>query len=279
MTVGNSKISYLGEHGKVWNPIEGCAPCSPGCDRCWARKYANRMASNPAFDHDAGSITGYKFNSYRSIAAWDGTLAEFPARWDEPMHWRKPQRVFVGSRSDVALWSFDAIRTVMNMAERCPQHRFLLLTKRPEQLAQKWHLSPSNVFPGVTVCTQREADEKIAELLRIPAAGYWLSVEPALENIGMARHWPRNVGIGHHRFWIVQGGESGPGARPFNAEWARALRDSCKAAGVAYWFKQDSDANYSSGQDGISYTPAGQILLDYKPYHQLPAGLRLPGEE
>lgn len=38
--------------------------------------------------------------------------------------------------------------------------------------------------------------------------------------------------------WVVAGGESGPGARPMNPDWARSLRDQCAAAGVPFLFKQ-----------------------------------------
>lgn len=38
--------------------------------------------------------------------------------------------------------------------------------------------------------------------------------------------------------WVVVGGESGPGARPMNPNWARDLRDQCSAAGVPFLFKQ-----------------------------------------
>ena len=38
--------------------------------------------------------------------------------------------------------------------------------------------------------------------------------------------------------WVIVGGESGPGARPIHPDWARSLRDQCKAAGVAFHFKQ-----------------------------------------
>jgi protein gp37 len=75
--------------------------------------------------------------------------------------------------------------------------------------------------------------------------------------------------------WIVQGGESGKGARPFDYTWARSMRDQCQAAGVSYWFKQWGDSCARPAEDGIEEQPA---TLYGKTYHQLPAGLRLPGE-
>ena len=34
------------------------------------------------------------------------------------------------------------------------------------------------------------------------------------------------------------GGESGPGCRPFDWDWARDLRDQCVNSGAAFWMKQ-----------------------------------------
>jgi protein gp37 len=57
-----------------------------------------------------------------------------------------------------------------------------------------------------------------------------LSVEPLLEDLG-----PVDLsGIG----WVILGGESGPGARPMEADWVRSIRDQCSAAGVPFFFKQ-----------------------------------------
>lgn len=132
-----------------------------------------------------------------------------------------------------------------------------------------------NLWLGTSAEDQQRADERIPEILRTPAALRWLSIEPQLEDInldgglqitwqcsycqnyfsgGLQRYctscgkeggWcgshifnPPERQVGNGINWIVVGGESGPGARPMHPEWARSLRDQCKAAGVPFFFKQ-----------------------------------------
>jgi protein gp37 len=233
------------------------------------------MQHNPAFNYErpvcnhADSIT---CNKYADIAAWDGTLAEFPARWAEPLRWRKPQRVFVGSRSDVALWGIPDLQTMARIIQDTPHHRYLLLTKRPAVLTAKWSgLPPPNVWLGVTVCNHAEM-YKLRNLMQMPAAGYWISLEPQIGGAVLPEWSLGRLG------WVVQGGESGPGARPFDADWARSMRDQCAAAGVAYWFKQWGDNPVCRPYDAGEEPYRGLWHVGREP-HELPHALRLPGEE
>jgi protein gp37 len=118
----------------------------------------------------------------------------------------------------------------------------------------RWPLP--NVWLGVSVEDQAAADERIPILLDMPAAVRWLSCEPLLGPLDLARLRPPgctwlnamtgDMHAGPSVFrefergidWIVAGGESGPGARPMHPDWARALRDQCTAAGVPFLFKQ-----------------------------------------
>jgi hypothetical protein len=94
----------------------------------------------------------------------------------------------------------------------------------------------SNVWLGTSVEDQQRADERIPHLLRCPAAVRFLSCEPLLgpinldSFIGYADGDPIN--------WIICGGESGPGARPWDVWWIESIRDQCRAAGVACFIKQ-----------------------------------------
>lgn len=122
---------------------------------------------------------------------------------------------------------------------------------------ERWPLP--NVWLGVSVEDQATADERLPWLLKTPAAVRFLSVEPQKEPITLKclvnkeyRHssWTREsgqYGVDVPREtvntvpridWVIQGGESGPHARPFDVQWARDMRDSCNAAGTAYWLKQ-----------------------------------------
>jgi len=117
-----------------------------------------------------------------------------------------------------------------------------------------------NVWLGCSVEDQATADERIPLLLDTPAALHWVSYEPALGPVDFARLRyapgmvidavagtcgvscppPHDYSPSRHPGldWLVVGGESGPGARPFNVEWARSVIRQCRDAGVACFVKQ-----------------------------------------
>jgi protein gp37 len=108
---------------------------------------------------------------------------------------------------------------------------------------------------GVSVEDQKTADERIPLLLQTPAAIRWVSYEPALGPVDFTNLCSPNFtnAFGHsfglpNLDWIVCGGESGPNARPMHPSWARAVRDQCVAAGVAFHFKQVGEWGWSYGK-------------------------------
>jgi protein gp37 len=161
----------------------------------------------------------------------------------------------------------DSVFAVMALA---PQHTFQVLTKRVERAlatisslafrglvssyydrlvrpeASPWDVEEMhsvlwpipNVWLGVTAENQQRANERIPLLLQIPAAVRFVSVEPMLGSVGLARLFPSAYGMRNDRFQVICGAETGPGARPMHPEWARSLRDQCQAAGVPFFFKQ-----------------------------------------
>lgn len=107
----------------------------------------------------------------------------------------------------------------------------------------------SNVIECVTVCNQDEADKHVPILQQTPAACRGVSIEPMLGQIDLERGGfsflrtqksPSGT-VWTALDWVICGGESGPGARPMNPAWARALRDQCAAAGVPFFFKQHGE--------------------------------------
>lgn len=113
----------------------------------------------------------------------------------------------------------------------------------------------SNVWLGVSVEDQATADERIPHLLACPASVRWVSYEPALGPVSFRDEWlGRGLCPTHDTpsgfcsgdcpdlvrglDWIVVGGESGPGARPFDLTWARSTIAQCREAGVACFVKQ-----------------------------------------
>jgi protein gp37 len=193
---------------------------------------------------------------------WTGKVALIPERLDEPLRWRKPQRIFVNSMSDLfhEALSFTEVNRVFAAMARAPQHTFQVLTKRPVHMIEffewatlanaavkEWPLP--NVHLGVSVEDQGTADARIPLLLQTPAARRFVSYEPALGPVNFEpflqyppfhESYKMTFGPSEHRGldWVIVGGESGPGARPFDLAWARETVRQCREAQVAVFVKQ-----------------------------------------
>ncbi len=199
MAENTHKIGWLnvpGLKGETWNPIIGCSKCSPGCTNCYAEKMAVRLAnmalSNPkmAYLKDYVSVTDawvYEYE-YENPEHWNGKTAFVESALDKPLHWKSPRVIFVCSMSDLFHETVPCewIDKIIDVAESTPEHKYLLLTKRPQKMKEYYEYRDgtgtiTNIGIGVTVCTQAEADEKIPILLSIPAAMRFVSIEPMLE--------------------------------------------------------------------------------------------------
>jgi protein gp37 len=222
-----SKIEWT---DRTWNPVTGCTKVSPGCDNCYAERFAERFRGVPGhpFEH------GFDIRLH-------------PERLEQPFFWRTPSRVFVNSMSD--LFHRDVpnefIVKVFDTMYFDGDDVFQVLTKRPERtrrfvpaLYGAWRnegirnedrLPIPNVWLGVSVESNEYAWR--ADMLReSPAAVRFLSLEPLLGPVDKVSF------EGIH--WVIVGGESGPRARPMQPEWARDVRDRCAAAGIPFFFKQ-----------------------------------------
>ena len=247
-----------GSPGKTWNPTTGCDRISPGCDACYALTMAKRLK--------AMGQTKYQTDGKPPTSGPGFGLALHPGSLGEPFRWKAPQRVFVNSMSDLfhARVPADFIEQVWAVMAMTPQHTYQILTKRPERYAKilngecgcnggpgpgihfrsntQWYthefgpevdLMQRWPLPNVWLGTSIESDKyaRRADELRIaPAAVRFLSLEPLLGPLPSLDL----TGID----WVIVGGESGPGARPMQLDWARALVQQCWAAGVAPFVKQ-----------------------------------------
>jgi protein gp37 len=152
---------------------------------------------------------------------------------DQPLHWRRPRRVFVNSMSDLFHEDIPEsfIRRVFDVIRQASWHDFQILTKRAERLAElkdAWEW-PENAWIGVSVESHAYLG-RLAALRRVPAKIRFLSAEPLLGPLA-------DLCLdGLH--WVIVGGESGPGARAMRVEWVREIRDQCAAAKVPFFFKQ-----------------------------------------
>lgn len=107
-----------------------------------------------------------------------------------------------------------------------------------------------NVWIGVSAEDQQRADERVPELIQTPATVRFISAEPLLGRVHLAPwlqsavqgpqgDWPLNERGWFRRIdWVIVGGESGLGARPYHREWAQRIVEECRAAGTACFHKQ-----------------------------------------
>lgn len=211
---------------ETWNPTTGCTKVSPGCLNCYAEVMCRRL-------HAMGA-PGYRRNF---------ELTLHPDRLKQPLRRTRPVTYFVNSMSDLfhAAVPDSFLDAVFEVIERTPQHTYQILTKRAQRLPRYFtaRKCPANVWLGVSVEDQRRL-RRIAPLRAVEARVRFLSVEPLLEDLG-------HIDLeGIH--WVIVGGESGHRARPMQPAWAESVMRQCKAAGVAFFFKQWG----KYGSDGIA---------------------------
>ena len=228
--------------GVTWNPVTGCSEVSEGCRHCYAHRLALRLQA---------------MGNRRYTNGFQVTLHEDLV--DAPLRWRSPRVVFVNSMSDVFHQHvpISFLRRVFETMNISRQHTFQILTKRSDRLRQlagklEW---TKNIWMGVSV-ENENVSHRIEDLRHVPAEVRFLSCEPL---IGPMKELPLE---GIH--WVIVGGESGPGARPMEADWVRSIREQCRKAGVAFFFKQ---------WGGVCKHQHGRVL-DNRTYDEMPVSIR-----
>jgi protein gp37 len=213
----------------TWNPVTGCTKITAGCDNCYAERFAERWRGVPGHPFENG---------------FDLTLR--PDRVDQPLRWKRSRMIFVNSMSDlfhkgVPISFVDSVFDTMEVAD---WHIFQVLTKRSSRMRDylrkryQDRLAPEHIWLGVSVEDVKGA-ARIEHLRAAPAAVRFLSIEPLIGPVG------RVDLSGIH--WVIAGGESGPGARILNIEWARQIRDECARQKVSFFFKQWGGIRPKSG--------------------------------
>ncbi|KKM70373.1 hypothetical protein LCGC14_1441320 [marine sediment metagenome] len=172
--LSKSAIEYL-DH--VWNFASGC---TKDCAYCWARKITCRFAD-------------------RYPNGFEPTL--YPEAFTSPLHLKKPSIVgcvFMGDLFDDEIdadyehvlpgpaWDPLLRHTlkdwIFGTISKCPQHRFLFLTKQPQNLA-KWSPFPDNCWVGITVTNRQMAEDACMAMAQIEATVKYISFEPLIEPV------------------------------------------------------------------------------------------------
>ncbi|HWQ34311.1 MAG TPA: phage Gp37/Gp68 family protein [Blastocatellia bacterium] len=269
----NSKIEWT-DH--TFNLAWGCTRVSEACKYCYAETWAKRTGFSDLWGAQANRRT-FGENHWREPLKWNEQAGREGVR----------RRVFCSSMADV----FEDHPTIAQerlklwpLIQATPHLDWLLLTKRPENLSRMlpfgWFGEGAdnhwpNVWLGTTCENQQRADERIPELLRIPAHVRFLSCEPLLGPIDLLKVFPA-LGVSNEKYWdeegnpiadgsgfadihwVIAGGESGPHARPSHPDWLRSLRDQCAEAGVPFFFKQWGE-HLPHGQSGAD---GGRVVFD-----------------
>jgi protein gp37 len=250
----NTAISWATH---TFNPWWGCQRVSPACRFCYAEAWDKRYGG----DHWGANTERRTFSDKH----WNG-----PIKWNRDAERSdQPVRVFCASMADVFEDHPGVVserQRLWSLIERTPALTWMLLTKRPENVAgmvpwgESW---PDNVWLGVSAETQEFAEQRIPILVQFPAAVRFVSAAPLLGAVDLTRiarpnesqpdlvwdvlgnrygvpgRWqaPMSRGVD----WVITEGESGSKARPSHPDWFRSLRDQCAATGVAFHHKQNGE--------------------------------------
>lgn len=205
---------------KAWNPFTGCTPCSEGCEHCYAAAMARRFKGSKAFPD------GFKPTFHED-------------KLDIPFKTRKPTTFFVCNTSDFFHESFAWMggqAAVMDRLTCLPSpHRFLLLTKRPQNIPDAFKENIKDlphVWIGITAENQARLDERLPILAERWPGHKFLSVEPMLGPVRLSPEQAKQVE------WVICGGENGPGARECAPWWTWSLANDCDIYRVPFFFKQ-----------------------------------------
>ena len=256
------------------NPWMGCQRVSPGCEHCYAETLVTGRMQLPVWGPPKTTERQRTKGAWTAVPRWDRAARREGVR--RKLFCASLADVFE-DHPQVAPWRAEILALLerctnldVQLLTKRPQNIMAMVPPH-------WHTAwPAHVWIGTTVEDQRRADERIPHLLRVPARVRFLSCEPLLEAVDLSRWlpcgacqgegesagecngcggWgaydgepcgacnetgecPRCAGRRGAVVWVIVGGESGPGARPFDLAWARSIVEQCAEAGVAVFVKQ-----------------------------------------
>lgn len=273
----NSKIEWTHHTANLW---WGCTEVHIGCQNCYAHTLAHRYGKNVWGNDKPRRMIKDVWKNFEKFQKHAEAVGEI-------------HRVFVGSMQDIfekpmplidhkgnpyvegvdEFWSTGQLRDKFfnEVVQNSPNLMFLLLTKRPSNInkyiPESWKTNPpKNVMFGTSPVNQETAEKLIVQLSKVNGKRF-LSIEPQLEKIDLMA----KANDGTERVlldlvdWVINGGESGHHKRPFDTDWARIIRDDCKAKGVPFFMKQ---------VDKIQEIPEDLKIKEFPKYHNLTNNLK-----
>lgn len=257
--------------GYTWNPVTGCDKVSAGCKHCYAGRLAETRLKHLARYRDGffGNVQLHEgelgkmlrkrkvpnnmvfvnsmsdlFHEAVSFEFIDKVFAVMALRPDLVFQilTKRPERMReYMTRSGIPCESFMDAMSVVSAA--------LPDVVVPTSLAVDGSWRLDNVWLGVSVEDQATAEARVVRLIETPAAVRFVSYEPALGPVNWRKNirpsaadgrpmWPCGESLLFGLDWVIVGGESGPGARPFDVAWARETVDACREARRACFVKQ-----------------------------------------
>jgi protein gp37 len=228
-----TKIEWATES---WNIVSGCSKISTGCAHCYAERRAKMLKAKYGYPSD----DPFRVTFHRD-------------KLDKPLHWKKPRKVFVCSMSDIGHEDilFSWFQEIMFTIRKCPQHTFMMLTKRPINLLKRFNdfYDIGEVWPNIWIGTTVENSDylwRIEKLLEIPAALHFVSIEPMLSGMDISEYLKCQSCLDSTVCWckdsriklVICGCESGPKRRECKIKWVRDLKNQCVDAGVPFFLKQ-----------------------------------------
>jgi protein gp37 len=284
--MGKTDIPYC---DATWDLTIGCRKRSPGCDHCWATNTVHRLAARGIRGYGSDAITRAVRQTSLDGKNWEPTerVNLFWSNVGKPLGWRKPQVIFVNSKSDLfdPRVPFEFLAAAFYVMAQCRWHRFLVLTKEPGRMAEflRWYATPERQrmgaawpedYPHVALAVSVEAPrylDRVRILLAAPAAMRMVSFEPLLEPLAAEFHGLLREnelhGIGSRIAGIILGCEKRLGGsagrwkgRDPDAWWGAAalLAKVCGDAdpSIAVWCKQGPT---------LTPSPPGRVTVTANP--------------
>ena len=241
----DSKIEWTHHTLNLWS---GCTKVHEGCDNCYAEKLSHRWGNDVWGTDKPRKLVKKAFSELAKFQKLAAAANEI-------------HRVFVGSMMDIfekpmpvlgtdGKTIIDDMTTGDLRAELFgqisegyfPNLLFLFLTKRASNInkyiPETWkETPPENVMFGISLSVEKNVTDLFPHFIKVKGRKF-LSVEPQIESIDLAEPTEKFGYPIHHVDWVIQGGESGHGKRPFDLKWAYEMKELCEVANVPFFFKQ-----------------------------------------